>query len=193
MVIYSMANFNSYIDELDMDFWRNLCVSKGKLCQYKKGEYFIKYGEPKYIWGFIERGYFKYMLVNSDGNEHITGLAFNNTPVGDYLSLVKGCPTVTDIVAATDAAVWVCDREVVEKLFDAAPKLHHIVADALLSQTYERFLSLYSQSPKERYLNLLKHCPDILQDITLKELASYLQVTPTHLSRIRKEITFAQK
>ncbi|TGX96558.1 Crp/Fnr family transcriptional regulator, partial [Bacteroides muris (ex Afrizal et al. 2022)] len=34
---------------------------------------------------------------------------------------------------------------------------------------------------------------DLLQDITLKDLASYLQITPTYLSRIRKEITFGKK
>ncbi len=47
---------------------------------------------------------------------------------------------------------------------------------------------LYRQTSKERYVELLNHCPDIFQHITLKELASYLQITPTHLSRIRKEI-----
>ena len=63
-------------------------------------------------------------------------------------------------------------------------------AEGLLRQTYNRFLNLYGQSPKERYLALVAQCPEILQQVSLKELASYLQITPTHLSRIRKEITF---
>lgn len=193
-LIYSMANFNSYIDGLDMNFWRDICAREGQLHHYKKGEYFLKCGEmSKYVWGFVKEGYFKYIVVDSDDNEYITGLAFSDTPVGDYLSLVKRCPALTDIVAATDAAVWVCNREVVDRVFEADPELHGGVADSLFGQAYQNFLSLYRQSPKERYLDLLRHCPYILQNITLKELASYLQVTPTHLSRIRREITFGQK
>lgn len=31
-----MADFNSYIDKIDMNFWRELCAKEGKLCLYKK-------------------------------------------------------------------------------------------------------------------------------------------------------------
>ena len=71
--------------------------------------------------------------------------------------------------------------------------LHTKIANGLLAQTYDRFLDLYRKSPKERYSDLLAKCPEILHKVSLKELASYLQVTPTHLSRIRKEITFDNK
>ncbi len=36
-----MANFNPYIDKIDMDFWRELCTKEGKLCHYKKGSIFF--------------------------------------------------------------------------------------------------------------------------------------------------------
>ena len=31
-----MANFNPYIDKIDMDFWRELCAKEGKLCFIKR-------------------------------------------------------------------------------------------------------------------------------------------------------------
>ena len=40
-----MANFNPYIDKIDMDFWRELCAKEGKLCLYKKGDYFLHCGD----------------------------------------------------------------------------------------------------------------------------------------------------
>ena len=58
----------------------------------------------------------------------------------------------------------------------------------IIRQTYDRLINLYKKSPKERYLYLIKSCPEILQQITLKELASYLKITPTYLSRIRKSL-----
>lgn len=73
-----MANFNSYIDTIDMEFWHNLCVKEGVLRHYSKGEFFLRAGEvPKYF-GFIESGYFKYSVVDSQGNERITGFALCN-------------------------------------------------------------------------------------------------------------------
>ena len=177
-----------------MDFWRELCVKEGKLCHYKKGEYFLRRGETtKNVWGFIKKGYFKYTVTDSDGNINITGFAFCNTPIGDYLSLTIKTPVAADIVAATDAEVLVCSRSIIDELFERNPQLHSIISDGLLYQTYNRFLNLCCLSAKERYMQILEEHPDILQNITLKELASYLQITPTYLSRIRKEITFGRK
>ena len=54
-----MADFNSYIDKIDMNFWRELCAKEGKLCLYKKGDYFLHCGDTtKNVWGFIKKGYF---------------------------------------------------------------------------------------------------------------------------------------
>ena len=52
----------------------------------------------------------------------------------------------------------------------------------------ERMLSFQTKSAEERYLELLSN-PNYLQRIPLKHLASYLGVTDTSLSRIRKNIT----
>ncbi len=167
---------------------------RGQLCHYKKGEYFLRRGETaKNVWGFIKKGYFKYSVADSDGNMHITGFAFCNTPIGDYLSLSMKIPIVADIIAATDAEVFVCNRSIIDDLFERNPKLHSVISDAFFHQTYNLYLNLYSRSAKERYIQILKDCPDILQNITLKELASYLQIIPTYLSRIRKGITFDKK
>jgi len=81
----------------------------------------------------------------------------------------------------------------VDELFEKEPKLHNTISDGFFYQVYDRFLNMYRLSAKERYIHLLGSCPDILQNITLKELASYLQITPTYLSRIRKEITCGKK
>lgn len=188
-----MANFNPYIDKIDMDFWRELCTKEGKLCHYKKGEYFLHCGDTaRSVWGFIKKGYFKYSVTDSEGDTHITGFSFCDTPLGDYSSLVMETSAITDIIAATDAEVLVCNRSIVDVLFKKDPQLHSIISDGFFHQTYDRFLNMYRQSAKERYIHILEDCPDILQNITLKELASYLQITPTYLSRIRKEITFKE-
>lgn len=188
-----MANFNSYIDVLDMDFLREYCSQKGNLKHYKKGEVFIWCGDTLKYWGFILKGYFKYTITDAEGHEHVTGFTFSNSLVGDFLSIVNKEPAKTNIIAMTDTDIIRCPLSVMDGLFRSKPVLRQIMAESLFRQAYMQYLELHSLSPKARYLALLKRYPDILQNTTLKELASYLQITPTHFSRIRKELTFADK
>ncbi|MBA2195002.1 Crp/Fnr family transcriptional regulator, partial [Bacteroides fragilis] len=53
---------------------------------------------------------------------------------------------------------------------------------------YERMISLYSMTPEERYTEILKRCPELLNLISLKELASYLMICPETLSRLRRKL-----
>lgn len=189
----SKANFNPYIDKMDLNFWRELCVKEGKLCHYKKGEYFLHRRETPKYFGFITSGAFKYTIIDTDGNEHITGLALCDTLAGDFYSSIRKESSLVTLQAITDSDVWVCSTNLFRQILKENIELRCVMAEELFRQTHDRYLNLYRQSPKERYWELIRCCPNILQDITLKELASYLQITPTYLSRIRKEITFGKE
>lgn len=189
----SKANFNPYIDKIDLNFWRELCVKEGKLCHYKKGEYFLHRRETPKYFGFITSGAFKYTIIDTDGNEHITGLALCDTSAGDFYSSIRKESSLVTLQAITDSDVWVCSTNLFRQILKENIELRCVMAEELFRQTHDRYLNLYRQSPKERYWELIRCCPNILQDITLKELASYLQITPTYLSRIRKEITFGKE
>lgn len=186
-----MADFNTYIEDVDMVHWRELCFRNGTVKCYRKGEPFVWRGEIVKYFGITLKGYFKYTITDEKGYEHITGFVFSGCPVGDFLSIVNRQPVKTDIIAATDAEVMLCPATVLMSYFEESPAMRRKLTEALFDQAYTQYLDLHCRSPKARYLDLLKRCPDILQKITLKELASFLQITPTHLSRIRKELTFA--
>lgn len=186
-----MKKFNTYIDAIDMTYWRELCSRKGTLTYYRKGEPFVWCGDLIKHFGFIRKGYFKYTLTNAKGDESITGFAFEGCIVGDFLSTMHEKPIKTNIIAATDAEVMQCPASELKCQLENSPVQYRMLAEGLFNQAYTQYLSLHTLSPKARYLALLNSCPELLQNITLKELASYLQITPTHLSRIRKELTFA--
>ena len=52
----------------------------------------------------------------------------------------------------------------------------------LFKMVYERYLDLYRHNAKERYEKLLSRCPQIVQQLSIKDIASFLNITPTHLS-----------
>lgn len=77
-------------------------------------------------------------------------------------------------------------------LLDSAntKELKQAISDCLFSQVYTQYLDTYRMTTRERYKRLLIRCPELVQSINLKDIASYLKVTPTTISNIRREITF---
>lgn len=54
-----MANFNSFIDKLDMEFWYEICAKNGELCHYKKGEFFVQQGDVIRCMGMSKKDFLK--------------------------------------------------------------------------------------------------------------------------------------
>ena len=61
-------------------------------------------------------------------------------------------------------------------------------AEHLFIQAYTRLLNFYRTDAPTRYKELLQRCPSIVMRLPLQEIASYLHVTPTTVSKIRKEL-----
>ena len=164
-----MNNFNPYIKQIDTDALKELCIRHGQLSSFHKGEYLIREGDIYPYFGFIKTGIFKYVSINkAEKRLYNTGFAFPGEFVADYPACIYDMRSKTNIQALTQSEVYVCPSE----------------------QTYSRYLDLYRLTPEERYLQLLRRCPDILQSVPLKEIASYLMITPTHMSRIRRKQSF---
>lgn len=59
---------------------------------------------------------------------------------------------------------------------------------SLFNMVFMRLLNLYRKSPRQRYVALCEQYPQIVETVTLKDLSSFLLITPNHLSRIRREL-----
>lgn len=188
-----MIDFNSYIKGLDLSRLKEYCVNHGRLTQYATGDYFIKEGEKARFIGFVDSGYFNYKVHNfSEGKEYITGFAFEGEFVGDYPNCLSSKTSEVTIVAGTSCKVFQLAGEELRKLLDSDDmrELKQAISDHLFSQVYTQYLDTYRMTTRGRYKRLLLRCPEIVQSINLKEIASYLKVTPTTISNIRREITF---
>lgn len=186
-----MTNFNPYIKQIDTDALKELCIRYGQLSTFRKGEYLIREGEVYPYFGFIKTGIFKYVSVNKTENrQYNTGFAFPDEFVADYPACIYGMHSETNVQALTRSEIYLCPAERLAAFCGQQPDIARINAESLFLQTYSRYLDLYRLTPEERYLQLLERCPDILQSVPLKEIASYLRITPTHMSRIRRKQSF---
>lgn len=186
-----MGEFNSYIEEMDssggsFDALIQLCREQGQVQVYKK-----KQTLPVGCFGLIVQGYCRYTVFNpSENKEYITGFAFASELVGDYPYCLKELSSGVKIETATTCKILQIDLKHLNQFIDTHQAFAKDVAENLMKQAYGNFLDCYRLSHEQRYCNLLRRCPDIVQKITLREIASFLHITPTSMSKIRRKITF---
>ena len=73
---------------------------------------------------------------------------------------------------------------------DEAHVQGRLIDENLFTQTYSSFLDHFCYDARERYERLLARCPLIVQQLSLRDIASFLNVTPKTISQIRRDITF---
>lgn len=183
------SNFNTYYENIDHDFWRKLCVEQGVLRSYDKGDYFIERGQVGRYIGFVKSGTLKYVAYAADGSESVVGLEFAGEFVADFPFSLYGKKSRVSIVAVTPCEIYCISAREVGIRMKSDDELYRVVAEtnvALFDTTYNRYINLHVKSAQERYNELIEKYEDIFLYFSLKDIASFLNITPTHLSRLRK-------
>ncbi len=183
---YTMAQFNSYLDMLDFTEATDFCREKGTVYHYKKEEKFIQQGTIARYAALVVSGYFKFTTLNESGDEAVINFAFPGQFITDIHSSVYGEPSEMSVIAGTYSEILRIPLMEFVSLLSSNLSVEYT---ALFKMTYMRCLNIYRKSPEQRYLELCHHYPDIVKTVSLKDLASYLLITPGHLSRIRRKLT----
>lgn len=94
------------------------------------------------------------------------------------------------IEACNDCRVLLIRKSVYNNLLTGNFEFALYIVGNLQMQSlfYEKMYSTFNGTAYERYLSMCKHRPEIVKEVPLKTIASYLGITPTYLSRIRKKI-----
>lgn len=78
-----MTDFNSYMGNIDTDFFRELCLRNGELRYYKRNEFILREGEVGSFFGFIVSGVIKYTCINQTENKTYNVNAARKSKVDD--------------------------------------------------------------------------------------------------------------
>ncbi len=195
MIHQSNKQFNTYKEGLDLEVLRRYCEEHGEKRTFLRGEVLECEGEPSQWLGHVEKGCFKYSVRNlSEQKDYITGFAFTDEFVADFPNCMEHLCANVSIIAQTTSKVYLIDGKELKRLFEMNKYLKEKTSEIykhLFLQIYSQHLDSYRLTVKERYIQLLNRCPQIVQQINLKDIASFLKVTPTTISKIRKEITFS--
>lgn len=140
---------------------------------------------------FLEKGYVRSYTLNEDNEEVTTNIFYAPCFVNDFLSFFRKEPTKEVYQTISTCSFWETSLENVQNNFHNIPDFREFSRLLFVINYYklnDRVIALTSQKAETRYLNLLKKHPDIFQHVPLKIIASYLGITNSSLSRIRKEI-----
>lgn len=160
--------------------------------EIKKGTDILKGGQTAKTYALIESGLFRSYVHDYNGREVTTNFMGSFDILIEVSSLFQRIPTQENIEALSDAVVWEVDFDEFQKLFRSIPAFMEWGRAWMSSQLFEckqRSVEMITLSATERYLKLMQQRPDIFSHAPLKQIASYLGVTDTSLSRIRKEIS----
>lgn len=184
-------NFNSYIESPSADFWRDLCLREGVLRHFDKGEDFFTEGQVARYFGYIKSGTLKYVTFGDDGTEHVIGLEFAGEFVTDFPFSLRGQKARASVVAETPCEIYCLSTAALGERMKTDPVLREMVmigTEAVFSTVYDRYKDLHIKTPQQRYNDLIARHPDLFSLFPLKDIASFLNITQTHLSRLRKNI-----
>ena len=166
-------------------------IPKYKKVIISKNDYLLNEGTIEKKYWFVESGFVRSYVIDTEGNDITFNLYTSGDVVIDYPSFFFLLPTRENIQALTDCVCWEIDFASFQELFNSISNYREQQRGLLVGSYFalkEHSISLIADQAKERYLKLLKSKPHIVQNVSLKHIATFLGITDTSLSRIRKEI-----
>ena len=159
--------------------------------QIRKNEFFIKLGRVCNSYLFLENGFIRSYTFDLNGNEVTTDFYSSNQVVFEVGSFFQKTLSKENFQALEDSYGWYIDFDQLQILFHSIPEFREfgrmILVKGFISFK-DRALSLINESAEQRYETLINARPEIFQRAPLKYIASYLGITDTSLSRIRREL-----
>ncbi|PWJ57939.1 CRP-like cAMP-binding protein [Dyadobacter jejuensis] len=167
-------------------------LPKFQRLELAKGAYMLQEGDLENHYWFLERGYARSYVIDPEGKDISTNFYAAGDIVIDWTSFFLRNPTRENIQTLSACVLWQLDFNSFQDLFHNIKSFREQGRTTLVGSYFElkkHSVSIIADQAKDRYLKLMKEKPDLIQNISLKHIATYLGVTDTSLSRIRKEIS----
>lgn len=158
--------------------------------ELRKHEFLLQEGKISDHYLFLEKGFLRAFAIDTEGNDITTGFYSHNQVVFEVSSFFNRTRSKENIEALTDCNGWVLTFQQLNDLFHQNMAFRefgrHILVRSF-STLKTRMLSMITDTAELRYEKLLQSHPELFQFALLKHIASYLGITDSSLSRIRKD------
>ena len=159
-----------------------------------KNEFLLQAGKVSDDYFFLDSGCLRAFAYDVEGHDVTTGFYTSGQVVFEVASFFQRTPSQEYLQALTDCAGWRITHAQLNALFHARPEFREFGRSVLVrgfAALKSRMLATITEPAAARYASLLRTSPEVVQHAPLKHIASYLGITDTSLSRLRKSL--AQK
>lgn len=167
------------------------------ICSYFQQE-FIKAESQLLIAGnkykkilFVIEGILRIYIIDNNGDEAVKNFIEPNCFFADFESFDKNQNALINVSAVTDCIILTLTKTDAEKLISQLPKWEYLMKvggiQAMSEMLKKREFLLIGDSACQ-YQHLVKHHPLLAQQVPLKYIASFLRITQSSLSRIRRQM-----
>ncbi|NGF57929.1 Crp/Fnr family transcriptional regulator [Parapedobacter sp. SGR-10] len=168
----------------------SICAAHTRI-ELPKGSFLLQKGQIANEYYIMDSGLVRTYLYDFEGNDITTGFIGNVEVVIEVASIFQRVPTQEYMQCLTDCVLWKIDFDTFQELFHQIPAFREWGRAWMAFELYRskmRAAEMITEPATKRYLRLIEDKPQIIQQAPLKHIASYLGVTDSSLSRIRKEI-----
>lgn len=159
--------------------------------QLEKNDFFVREGEPAKQIGFLKKGIIRAFFVNQEGKEYNKQFFVGPSLIGAYTSLLTKQPNQIAQQALTDCEILVANFSDIEKLYDTSHDLERLgrkIAEFYFLEKEQKEIEMALLDADKRYVLMRERFPTIECLIPQYYIASYLGISATQLSRIRKKL-----
>ncbi len=171
----------------DLDALEECLVVK----RYQKGELIVRSGQICNNVSYINSGLTR-LYYTVDGKDISIGFVGAGEYTAEYESFLTRQPAAQNIDALTEVEVIDLGYDNMQRLYSEYPSFQQFgrkMAESLFIMLNQRNTALLALTPEERYRHMIANDTRLMQQVPQYMLASYIGVTPEHLSRIRKKIS----
>lgn len=180
--------FNS-ISKIDAATWTRVSPLF-KEERLPKKAFFAEYNKVASKIAFLKTGVVRAFFVNQEGKEYNKQFFVGPSLIGAYSSLLTGSINLIAQEALTDCTIFTCDFASLKKLYADHQDLERLarkIAEYYFLEKEKKELEIVLLDATQRYIIFKKEFPTLEQSISQYHIASYLGITATQLSRIRKQ------
>lgn len=159
-----------------------------------KSEYFAEVNKTASKIAFLQAGVVRAFFVNQEGKDYNKQFFVGPSMIGAYTSLLTGNKNLIAQQALTDCIIYTCDFTSLTSLYDEYQDLERFarkIAEHYFLEKEKKEIEIVLLDASQRYILFQKEFPTLQQQISQFHIASYLGISATQLSRIRKQ--FATK
>lgn len=162
-----------------------------KPLKLNKNDFFARESEHAQRIGFLKKGIVRAFFLNQEGKEYTKQFFVDNTIIGAYTSLLTKQPNRIAQQALTDCEILVANFREMENLYTKFHDLERLgrkIAEFYFLEKEQKEIEMALLDADKRYLIMREKFPTIETILPQYHIASYLGISPTQLSRIRRKL-----